>query len=74
MTSIYHAVCNGLGLGYSPLWPIRHLVDSGQVQIVLREFEPPLVPVHVLWQNKRPPAKVRAFADLLASRLELKSL
>ncbi|MFD2053019.1 LysR family transcriptional regulator [Mesorhizobium calcicola] len=75
MTSVYAAAIHGLGLGFSPLWQIRHLVDDGRVELVLTEFEPALVPIHALWQEGRSSsAKVRAFLDLLASRLELKSL
>ncbi|ESX98439.1 LysR family transcriptional regulator [Mesorhizobium sp. LNJC405B00] len=75
MTSVYAAAIHGLGLGFSPLWQIRHLVDDGLVELVLTEFEPAPVPIHALWQEGRSSsAKVRAFLDLLASRLELKSL
>ncbi|RCS25702.1 LysR family transcriptional regulator [Phyllobacterium salinisoli] len=75
MAAIYSAVSAGLGLGYSPLWQIRHLVDAGQLEIILEEFEPRPVPIHALWQESRlPPAKVRAFVDLLARRLTLDNL
>jgi DNA-binding transcriptional LysR family regulator len=75
MTSVYAAAIHGLGLGFSPLWQIRHFVDDGLVELVLTEFEPAAVPIHALWQEGRSSsAKVRAFLDLLASRLELKSL
>lgn len=75
MSAVYAAVSSGLGLGYSPLWQIRNLVDAGQVLIVLQEFEPKPVPIHVLWQeNKLPPAKVRVFVDLLAKRLKTDNL
>ncbi len=75
MPAIYSAVSNGLGLGYSPLWQIKHLVDAGKVEIVLEEFEAKPVPIHALWhENRLPPAKVRAFVDLLASRLKLDEL
>ncbi len=72
MTAIYSAVSAGLGIGYSPLWQIRHLLDAGQVELILEDFEPRPVPIHVLWQEQRlPPAKVRAFVDHLAARLKL---
>ncbi|MFN7023427.1 MAG: LysR substrate-binding domain-containing protein [Pseudorhizobium sp.] len=75
MAAIYSAVGAGLGLGYSPLWQIRHLVDGGHVEIILEEFEPKPVPIHALWQESRlPPAKVRVFVDLLARRLKLNGL
>ncbi|TGQ64525.1 LysR family transcriptional regulator [Mesorhizobium sp. M00.F.Ca.ET.186.01.1.1] len=75
MISIYAAAAQGLGLGYSPLWQIRHLVDDGRVELVLTEFEPLPVPIHALWpEGRSSSAKVRVFLDMLASRLELKNL
>ncbi len=75
MSAVYAAVSSGLGLGYSPLWQIMQLVDAAQVQIVLQEFEPKPVPIHALWQeNRLPPAKVRAFVDLLTRRLKIDNL
>lgn len=75
MSAVYAAVSSGLGLGYSPLWQITHLVDAGQVQIVLQEFEPKPVPIHALWQeNRLPPAKVRVFVDFLAKGLKIDNL
>lgn len=75
MAAIYAAVQDGLGLGYSPVCPIRHLVDSGAVQIVLQEYEPAPVPIHVLWHGPQtPPAKVRTFIDFVVERLDLGGL
>lgn len=72
MAAIYSAVSAGLGIGYSPLWQIRHLLDAGQVEVILEAFESKPVPIHVLWQEHRlPPAKVRAFIDYLAAGLKL---
>ncbi|MEP7456184.1 LysR family transcriptional regulator [Phyllobacterium sp. SB3] len=72
MTGVYSAVRSGIGLGYSPLWQIKRLVENDEVQIVLERFEPDPVPIHALWQeNKFPPAKVRAFVDYLARQLRL---
>lgn len=73
MAAIYSAVSAGLGIGYSPLWQIQRLLDAGQVETVLEDFEPRPVPIHVLWQeNRLMPAKVRAFVDCLVAggRLE----
>ena len=75
MPGVYAAVSYGLGLGYSPLWQIRRLVETGQVQVILEDFEPKPVPIHALWrENKLPPAKVRAFVDLLAGQLRIEDL
>ncbi len=75
MAAIYRAVSAGLGIGYSPLWQIKHLLDAGQVETILEDFEPKPVPIHALWQeNRLPPAKVRAFVDHLVDRLRLDQL
>ncbi|NGT13162.1 LysR family transcriptional regulator [Achromobacter insolitus] len=75
MAAIYRAVSAGLGIGYSPLWQIKHLLDAGQVETILEDFEPKPVPIHALWQeNRLPPAKVRAFVDHLVERLRLDQL
>ncbi|MGB3436175.1 LysR family transcriptional regulator [Achromobacter sp.] len=72
MAAIYSAVSAGLGIGYSPLWQIRQLLDAGQVEVILENFESKPVPIHALWQeNRLPPAKVRAFVDYLAAGLKL---
>ncbi|TCU15845.1 LysR family transcriptional regulator [Rhizobium sullae] len=75
MAAIYSAASHGLGIAYSPLWQVRHLIDKGSIELVLKEFEPKPVPIHALWQENRfPPAKVRAFIDLLTVRLKLAGL
>lgn len=46
-----------------------HVAD-GELEIVLEDFEPPALPIHVVFQkSSRVPAKVRTFVDFLASRL-----
>ncbi|TIM28361.1 MAG: LysR family transcriptional regulator [Mesorhizobium sp.] len=75
MAPIYAAAVHGLGLGYSPLWQIRHSVDDGRLEVVLSEFEPVPVPMHAVWpEGRSSSAKVRAFLDMLPSRLEFKNL
>ncbi|AZO68646.1 MULTISPECIES: LysR family transcriptional regulator [unclassified Mesorhizobium] len=75
MAPIYAAAVHGLGLGYSPLWQIRHLVDDGRLEVVLSDFEPVPVPMHAVWpEGRSSSAKVRTFLDMLPSRLEFKNL
>ncbi|WP_312364225.1 LysR family transcriptional regulator [Ensifer sp.] len=75
MAAIYAAVGEGLGLGFSPLWQIEHLIAAGRVEVVLEEFEPAPVPIHILRREGRAPtAKVRTFIDLLSKRLKLDHL
>jgi DNA-binding transcriptional LysR family regulator len=49
----------------------HHVVDAvkaKKLQVVLEDFEPPPLPIHVLYPSTRLlTAKVRAFVDLLTS-------
>jgi len=65
------AVAGGVGIGIAPLWQIQQLLVSGQVEIVLEEFETAKLPiVAVSPPTKLPMAKARLFTDLLAARLK----
>lgn len=45
-------------------------VRAGALEIILQDFEPPALPIHVVFQNNaRVPAKVNTFVDFLVSRL-----
>lgn len=67
----YAAVAEGLGIGFTPLWQIRNLVDKGKVELVLVPFEPPTVPIHAVWlPSKLPLARTRLFINFLAEQLE----
>jgi DNA-binding transcriptional LysR family regulator len=49
-------------------------VRSGALQIVLQEFEPPPIPVHVVHaEGRHAPARVRAFVDFAVARLRAES-
>jgi len=65
------AVAGGLGIGRTPLWQIRDLVDQGAVELVLEDFEPAKLPVYAVWPASKISAeKTRLFVALLASRLK----
>jgi len=73
--AIHTAVAEGLGLGLSPLWQIRGLVDRGIVEVVLEPFEAMRLPIHAVWPSSRlPMAKARLFAEALAARLRREDL
>src|SRR5471030_2737110 len=45
-------------------------VRAGALEIILQDFEPPALPIHVVFQNSaRVPAKINTFVDFLVSRL-----
>jgi DNA-binding transcriptional LysR family regulator len=64
------AARGGLGIAYGPFWQIVDPVDRGALEIVLKNFEPPKMPIHAVFPpSAMPPAKTRLFADMLAERL-----
>jgi len=68
--AIHAAVVAGLGIGLSPLWQIRSLIDQGAVEIVLEEFEATILPINAVWPStRRLSMKARLFVDLLTARL-----
>ncbi len=69
------AVAHGLGLGLSPLWQVSGMLERGEVEIVLEDFEAPPVPIHAVWRPTRTPlANARLFAEALAARLKRERL
>jgi DNA-binding transcriptional LysR family regulator len=69
------AVARGAGIGFAPLWLVRDLVDRGEVEIILQEFEVARVPIHAVWlPTKLPLAKVQLFTEALIARLKRERL
>lgn len=65
-TALYAAVLAGAGISYAPLFQIRDLVETGRLNVILADYETAPAPLHAVWPNtRRPPAKTRAFLDLL---------
>jgi len=65
------AVACGAGIGFAPLWLVRDLVDRGEVEIVLADFEMARVPIHAVWlPTKVPLVKAQLFTDSLIARLK----
>jgi DNA-binding transcriptional LysR family regulator len=69
------AALAGIGIGFGPLWQIHEFIDSGELELILVDFEPPPVPIHAVWQGGRlMPAKTRLFIDLVAEHLRTAKL
>ncbi len=69
------AAALGLGIANAPLWQVKALVDRGEVELTLTQFEPPPIPVHAVWPATRMlPAKTLSFLDLLAAPLKTERL
>lgn len=70
VAAVNAVVVSGLGVGLAAFWQIRDLLDTGQVELVLPEYEPPPLPLHALWPRTRKlPARTRLLIDLLVARL-----
>ena len=69
------AVAAGLGLGFTPLWQVRSLIECCALEVVLEEFEAARMPIHAVWPATRlPMMKVRLFADVLGARVRRERL
>ena len=65
------AARTGWGVTQALSYQVAELVASGQLRVVLEDFEPARWPIYVLHQEgQRVSAKVRAFVDLLVERLK----
>jgi DNA-binding transcriptional LysR family regulator len=68
------AACNaaavaGLGIAVAALWQVRPLIDQGRLETVLDDWQPPAMPLHIVWSPGRQlPARTRAFIDFAATR------
>jgi DNA-binding transcriptional LysR family regulator len=61
----------GLGLAQTTSYQAERSVREGKLNVVLREFEPPITPVHLVYaSNRMVPLKLRAFIDFAVPRLE----
>lgn len=68
------AAVRGIGLTRVLSYQIAPMLLSGELQIVLREFETPPVPIHIIHREGRhASAKIRCFIDLMAARLRADS-
>ena len=64
------AAIRGLGLARALAYQVDAEVLAGRLKIVLADFEPAPIPVHLVHvAGRKAPAKVRAFVDFAAERL-----
>lgn len=64
------AVARGLGIGLGQMWQVRTLLDQERVELILTEFEPPAIPISVIWPGGAAlPARTRMLIDFLVARL-----
>ena len=61
----------GWGITRVLSYQVASQIATGELELVLEEFEPPALPIQVVYlKSARVPAKVRTFVDFLAGRLE----
>ncbi len=64
------AAANGAGLTRALSYMVASEVKAGRLRIILREFEPEPLPIHVIHREGRhAAARVRAFVDFVVARL-----
>lgn len=64
------SVLGGLGIGYSPTWLFQDLIETGEVEVLLPDWQATPLPLHVVSPpQRRHAAKVRAFSEHLARSL-----
>jgi DNA-binding transcriptional LysR family regulator len=69
-TARNEAAALGAGITLAPHWQVRPLLDEGRLDLVLTEYEPQPIPLHLIWPaSPRLPRRTRVLADLLTSRL-----
>jgi DNA-binding transcriptional LysR family regulator len=62
--------CLGWGITRVLSYQVAGQVAAGELEVVLQEFEPPALPIQVVYlKSTRVPAKVRTFVDFLSKRL-----
>lgn len=64
------AAALGLGIAFGPLWQVKSLIDRGEVELILRRFEPSSIPINAVWPaTKVLLARTQLFVEFLAARL-----
>jgi DNA-binding transcriptional LysR family regulator len=64
------AACMGLGLTRVLSYQVASKVATGELEIVLADFELPPLPIHVVYQGgRKAPVRVRSFVDFAVSAL-----
>lgn len=62
--AIRQAVCEGLGISYSPIWVFGDDLRAGRVKPILTRYRAPSLPLNVVFQpSRRPSLKVNSFVN-----------
>lgn len=58
------ACIRGLGCGQFLSYQVEAALREGRLKRLLKEYEPPPLPIHIVYPHARPSSNVRAFIDL----------
>lgn len=62
--ALRQAVCEGIGISYSPLWVYGDDIRAGRVKPILTQFRPQPLPLNVVFQPaRRPSLKINCFVN-----------
>jgi DNA-binding transcriptional LysR family regulator len=71
LESTYEAARSGMGIATVFSYQVAESVKSGELALLLRDFEPPPIPVSFVYPpNRFMPVKLRAFLDFALPRLK----
>lgn len=70
--AVREGVLAGLGVAVIPAFAFSDEVTSGAAKVILKAYEPKLLPLHAVYPTRRHvPSRVRAMIDFLAHELEI---
>jgi DNA-binding transcriptional LysR family regulator len=70
LDAVVEAAVAGTGLVYAPAWQVCEHIAAGRLQVVLRDYEVPPLPINALLSHTRLLSnKVRSLLEFLASQL-----
>ncbi|MBO3461571.1 LysR family transcriptional regulator [Aetokthonos hydrillicola Thurmond2011] len=71
-TAIREAVLSGIGIAVCPVWLFGELIQSDRLKIILKDYQPTPLPIHVVYRRGRfISAKVRCFIEYFTNEFRL---
>lgn len=67
------AAINGVGITQQLHYQVKEAIDNGELEIILSEFEPEIIPVHLVHKSRKYlPQKMKFFIEFASPRLKSK--
>jgi len=68
--TIRQAVLAGQGIAVTPLWLIKDFIKSGEVKVILEDYEPKLLEIHAVYPERRfVSERVTCFIEFIRTKL-----